>query len=344
MGFRGLPLAVIQSYLMEMRQCTEVNGVRSGFACTTCGVPQGTILGPLLFNLYVNELYALDLQGSVWGYADDTVLVYGGKTWDLLQHTVALDLVKLSGWLEGRQLKMNCDKTKFVPFSSYASGLPSFGQISVEVGGVPLQIQRANSIKYLGLHVDCHLRWNIHAEYTVKKIRSQCSTFRYLSGLLDCELLKSVYRALIEPHLRYGIIGWGAMRDIHMSNLNVAHRKILKIMFGRPYYYPSNQLFLDARLMDIRQLYFLCCVTRQFSEKTECIEHSYNVRHSSTVLPVPRMQKSIGQRSHLYLKPRLFNELPVATREARTLPSFKSKVKEYMRQKSREYIRGMIAW
>lgn len=236
-GIRGIPLRWFISYLSDRTQMVKVRDCLSNEAIIKFGVPQGSILGPTLFLVYINDLCDLTLDnGSVYTYADDTVLLFNGKSWSEVQETANNGLSKVSNWLRSNLLTVNVTKTKFVTFTLTSRTQPR--------SSFALYIHRANctdssqcacsplestdSIKYLGIVIDKCLTWTKHINALGGKTRKLIYTFKKLRHVLSSDTLVTVYYALAQSILTYCISIWGAAAITHLLPLERAQRSITK--------------------------------------------------------------------------------------------------------------------
>lgn len=324
---------------IEQRVC--VNGELSDPMYATYGVPQGTVLGPILFTLYINSLLALKTKGKIISFADDTAIFYEGETWQSLKCEAENEFKAIEQWLRHNKLTLNLGKTKYLPFSSYASGLPDMGSLIL---GENSYIPEADSVRYLGIVIDRHLKWDLQVGNIVKKLRSMLFRFKRLRDFIDQKHLRILYYALVQSQLAYGIVGWGGVCDKHLENLNVVHRWILRIMFRKPLRYSNDILYTESGFFDLRQLFCMCMLMRIKERKitTEPISHSYSTRNKETFLSVPRCEKTIGQRQCDYLSPRLYGLLPLEIRAINSIRLFKKKTKHWILSSERKLFHGLI--
>ena len=152
-GIRGNVLSWFQSYLSGRTQYVTVNGHVSDLLPITCGVPQGSVLGPLLFLIYVNDLPKVSKVMQFYLFADDTSNYFDSNNLVYLQKIVNRELKKIKKWLEANRLLLNIDKTNYVIFHSPARKIEEF--VKIKLGSKP--ITRVNYIKYLGVFVDATL-------------------------------------------------------------------------------------------------------------------------------------------------------------------------------------------
>lgn len=301
-------------------------------------MPQGTILGPLLFILYLNSLFNIETCGSIISFADDTAIFYSAENWAQLKIKAENDLGNIKEWFDHKLLTINYEKTYFVPFCSYQTSLPKFKQLKISETD---KITISSKIKYLGIVIDQHLTWNEHVNFVVNKLRSILYLFKQLKQYLNQKNLKTAYHALVESHISYGIIGWGGILNDHLNKLNVIQKRFLKLMLHKETTFPSDLLFMEASLFDARQLYFLTLCTNEFSNKKDKIQHQIKTRNQNKS-KIPKMQKTIGQRSHLYLKAKAYNKLPNDVRDAKNVHVFKSKCKHFIHRTPRVEIHKII--
>lgn len=308
LGFRGPIHELMKSYLTGRKQCVKVEDTLSEERETNVGLPQGTILAPDLFKIYINDLLFMKLKGEIFSYADDTAILVSGETWDEVESRASEDLKMVKDWFDFNLLTMNDKKTKYLPFCSYAGGLPQFNQINIL--GTNISINGASSIKYLGITLDSHLRWDLHTENINKKIRSLLYSFYKLKNILDTKTLLLIYEALVESVIRYGLIVWGGINKTHLQTLSQTQKKLLKIILKKEITYSSDKLFRDNKIFRIKHMYaeklFLYQDKRQ---NTKMKIYKHDIRTKDDVA-VPRAKKTIGQNYFEYSAPRLYNRVP----------------------------------
>ena len=167
LGLNDRSLLWLSSYLLDRFQCTMVQGVKSPTKCIACGIPQGSILGTLLFIVYINDLPGYMEQCWVSLYADDTAIYFASRSQVDLMLTMRLELSIVSEWLKANCLTLNVNKTKFVIFATHPK-LNNFENQSLYINGS--LIERVSCMKYLGLLVNEVLSFNEHVDYLHNKI------------------------------------------------------------------------------------------------------------------------------------------------------------------------------
>lgn len=267
-GVRDNALRLFKSYLSDRSQRVKIGEHVSKDTSILFGVPQGSVLGPTLFLVYINTLCDLKLDGAkVVAYADDTALVFSDKTWESVKVKTELGLSKVAGWLRTNLLTLNTSKTNFLCFSIYnRSQLGSDFSIKLHLNGnvskcgadcsCPL-INKVNKTKYLGIYLDQRLSWHPQIEFVSKRIRKLTWVFQTLRHVTNKDLIKKIYKALAQSVLGYGIAIWGGTRKTKFLEIERAQRSLLKVMDFKPRRYPTHMLYNGTQLLSVRKLYIL---------------------------------------------------------------------------------------
>lgn len=272
MGIRGTQYNLLKDYLSKRCQCVKINGFTSSDLPVTYGVPQGSILGPTLFLAYINDLCGLEIAGGkIITYADDTVLLFSGHTWDEVFRDAQRGFDIVSHWLSSNILTLNADKTHYIAFSMRNSKtpLPSYSLFAHhccndEVCCCPT-ITRTNSIKYLGVIIDNILSFKYHIELVSSRLRKLIYVFKNLRHAADPKLVRQVYLALGQSILEYCITVWGGAPKTTLKPLEIAQRAVLKVCTFRPYLFPTYDLYQSCEVLTVRQLFILSTLLRQHS-------------------------------------------------------------------------------
>lgn len=340
-GVRQECLKLFQNYITNRQQCVKVGDVYSDKLTVEYGIPQGTVLGPILFSIYINDLFSLTDRGDIIGFADDTAIFYKAKTWEELKTLVENDLRNIKNWFDHKLLTVNIDKTNYIPFSCNKISQPSFETIDIEFEGNTYSILPEMKVKYLGLFIDKHLKWDLHITYVIKKLQMILHKFRYLCDILNKNNLKTIYHALVESHLNYGILAWGATTNNHIKPLEILQKRFIKLMLKEQKTYSTELVYNDAKVFDIRQLFYYNSNINYHRKKQYIVNpHEHNTRKKGRFV-TPFMTKTIGQRSYVFLAPRLYNTIPDIAK-INNIFSFKRRLKAFITTIPRETIHKYI--
>lgn len=292
-GVRGVANKLMIDYLKDRVQTVKYKGVFSKHESVKIGVPQGTILGPLLFLLYINDIFSAVDQKYLLSYADDTAILCAGDNWDVVQRDMNGVLKIVHSWLKNNQLTLNVGKTVYLTFSCYSDSIPkSVISINNEI------IRRVDSCKYLGIYIDSCLKWDVHIQETVKKIKFFQFLVYKLSLFMERRVLKMLYHSLFESIINYGIIAWGGAYKNSIKPLLTVQERILKKI--RVEY---------NHILNIKQQYVLCSLTKFFSTLLYKY-NNYEGRSRHKIIQGPKITKTKFQSSPLYTAIKYFNMLP----------------------------------
>ena len=192
-----------KSYLSNRGQYVSINGYDSGLATIICGTPQGLVLDPLLFLLYINDLNQAIKFCKVHHFADDTNLLCLGNSIKKLNKLVNADLKRLVNWLNVNTISVNVKKTEMVIFKSKQKKFE--GDLKIKLSGK--RLYPTESVKYLGVKIDTNLSWQYVNDLTVKLNRGNALLSK-MRKYVSCKILKSIYFALFDYFLSYCCLVW----------------------------------------------------------------------------------------------------------------------------------------
>nr|CAH7738545.1 unnamed protein product [Callosobruchus chinensis] len=345
-GFRGKAHSLLESYLTGRSQTIKVNDTESKKRAMQCGVPQGSVLGPLLFTLYMNDIFSLQCSGKVVSFADDTAIVYTADTWEALKIEAEGDLKTVFNFLQSKLLTVNFTKTYYLPFTSYSSNLPEMKPLIISQIEKAVEISPKPDVKYLGVYIDCHLRWDVHIKNLVIKLRSLLGTFKLCRGFCNLTQLKILYNALVQSHMYYGIVIWGGAANCYLKKLEVVQKWILKTIYNKNITYPSDILYNESGVLDPKQLYCKSMLLKFYKDRTTIpvVSHKYKTRfRDSKNIEVPLMNKLVGQSCFLYLYPKVYNNVPARIKSIHSYSKFKYEIKKWIAAEGRTTISNILA-
>lgn len=309
-GVRGTPLLLIKSYLTNRSQCVTFNNNISDFKSISRGVPQGSVLGPLLFVIYINDLCYHMLPDGCILFADDTTLSCSGINKENTLQLAKNNVLKAESWFTINNLKLNKDKTQSVIFSS----------------GVPHDNE---SVKLLGITLDSSLKWTNHIDDLCKKLSSQVYLMRQLRKLFDNDTLLNAYYGVVHSSLIYGVILWGnSSTAIRVFRLQ---KKVIRIIAKVGPTEHCKPLFKKFKIMPLPSIYIFYSLLEIHSNycryNTNSSFHNYPTR-SANLIRIPRFR--LQRSSHNSLDVNLYNKLPQQIKKLNNL-QFKNIIKRIMR-------------
>ena len=250
-GIRGSILKWLDSYLSDRLQYVYYNGSESNSDSITCGVPQGSILGPLLFIIYMNDIFNVSNFLFTILYADDTCVIANGVNIYDLMNLLNKELSLISIWLKSNKLSLNVKKSYYVLFHRAKIKIPTCS-ISLIIDNCT--ISKTDCFKYLGVIIDCKLSWIPHITYVKNKVSKGIGIIYKARRYLNRRSLLNLYHSFVYPYLIYSVEVWGNAAQCHINQLLLVQKRIIIIISYSEYKAPSTPLFRSLDILPIDKL------------------------------------------------------------------------------------------
>lgn len=326
LGFRGTLLECLMSFIELRKFMVKINSAMSHEFQFDKGVPQGSVLGPLLFILFINDLASFIKSGKIIIYVDDVSVIIAALTAELLKIKVATVCDEIKNWYKQNNMILNDQKTVSVYFNN--------GKISKKNYSINDNMPGSNDQKFLGLYVDNNISWDVHLDYVSKKINKAYFAILQLKSTLGVEGLLKVYYALVYPHLSYNVVLWG--NATNWQKIFVAQKRILRLIFNLKQIETCKHIFKDNKIMTLPGIYLFKClliIKQNYSQLDKnCMFHTYETRYGDSI-STKKHNTKMYEKSVLYAGSKFFNILPKPLKCINDYEKFKYNLKIFMLDK-----------
>ena len=267
MGVRGNELAWFQDYLLNRQQLVSINGFSSLLKILSIGVPQGSILGPLLFLIYINDL-PLCSQLFALLFADDTTLLLADENLNNLIANVNREFKKIADFFRSHKLALHPDKTKFILFTNSPDVraqevnivLDFNNEDDIQSEALISSLTRVTSesevpaVKFLGIFIDPALNFKFHLQSICSKVSKSMFFLRSVKNFLPAPALKSIYYAIIHSHFVYGIQIWSCTSPSNLNALIIKQKAAVRIVNNSTYNSHTEPIFKSLSILPLDNL------------------------------------------------------------------------------------------
>ncbi len=313
----------------------KINNQKSQNKDVINGVPQGSILGPLLFIIYINDLVNSSEILHKIIFADDTNLLFSHSNAFELQEILNTELQKMDIWFKCNRLSLNISKTNYIVFNSNKkASVADYIRLKIN----DKELLRVSSTKFLGILIKESLNFKHHIEHLISNLAKYVGLFFKLRHYLPLTTLLTLYKTLFEPHINYWNVIWCNTYPSYLKKLESLQKKIIRAMSWSEYNAPTKPLFYRFGLLRLTELnsFHNACVMHQVIHKTnprlcELVpvcgpRHMYETRKKHLITGKKRRLKTTSL-SLVCRGPQTWNQLDESLKAEKSISAFKKKLK-----------------
>ena len=279
-GIRGVANDWFKSYLRNRKQSVFINGKESYISTIEYGVPQGSVLGPLLFLIYINDLNNAIIYSTTRHFADDTSLLIKGKSLKQLKKHLNIDLKKLCKWLIANKISLNKEKTELIIFRNSRKKIDY--KLKIKING--RKLYPSDNVKYLGIFLDSHLNWNKHCDYLATKLSRANGLLSKIRHYVARETIRKIYFALFSSIMSYASQIWGQTENRHIKRIVRLQNRAIRIINFAQYQSPKDILYKQSKILkfsdNVKVLNFLFAYDTIKGTVPSCLNNIFTLQNN----------------------------------------------------------------
>ncbi|KAL1446982.1 hypothetical protein WDU94_015660, partial [Cyamophila willieti] len=330
-----------EEYFKERKQQVKIGKKLSEELTLDFGLIQGGILSPTLFNIFVNDIQNINIQSTIYQYADDTLLYCIHDNIDTAYDIIQEDLNKIIKWLDEKDIYLNKEKTVSILFKNkntkkYKNTTRKLCIHDIEciektyINCNCKKIDNEKKMRYLGVQFNQNFKWNEHTTYVIKKLQVILHKMNYIKSIVPLKTKVLIYKTMCEAILRYGIETYGYTTKTNTNMIRTIHKKIIKATI-----YPNTskekrkEIMKKYKILNFINLHKYILTTQYYyEEEYRNIKNTpyENRRHNYII---PKIKNNYGKTMKKYQIPSLLNELPENLREIQNYNIMKRKILEF---------------
>ena len=299
------------------------------------GIPQGSILGPLLFILYINDLHNVSDKLTLLQFADDSSFFVSGRSLPELFNVLQNEIVKIREWLNNNKLSLNISKTNYMIMTNRKK-VQQNDDFQLSIDGQT--ISQVNETKFLGVIIDDRMTFKSHINHIAGKMSKGVGIICKARKLLPQYSLKTIYRAIVEPYMTYCIEVWGHTYGTYTNKLFMLQKKLMRLITYSEYDAHTTPLFKSMQLLTFKQLYEYFVAVLVYKSVNNQLPYPFidyfsfaMSARNGNCLKTKYHSLKMCQFSNNYMGPKIWNKLPCNLRQLNSLSAFKRNMKKYLK-------------
>lgn len=327
LGIRGSLNQWINSFLINRKIVVRVEEVISREFDVDLGTPQGSVLGPLIFMLYINDLPDNISVGKTFLYADDTCIVVSDTSLSELNSKIEIIFHEFNNWCNTNKLIVNHSKSVVIEFFNNHRK-PSITRVNFN----NQMIDISENCKLLGTILDCNLAWADEIENICHKMQKACFMIHTLKNILTTKSLINVYYAYVYSILSYNVMVWGRAKDV--GRVFILQKRIIRSIFDLPYRTSCRGVFVECEIFTLTSIYLYKLLVYIFNNKrkfkTHADRHDYHTRNKNDLLYGKNPQHSFYLKSPIVTGIKYMNGLPREILSSGSARVFKNRLRIFL--------------